>query len=108
MENTGELDLRKEVLDSCFPVYVCFTAPWCRTCYPACLVASELKDDYQGQIKFVEIDVEKYASFAEEYEVKAVPTILIFVNGRPARRILSYQEKALIKDVLDTIMAGNQ
>lgn len=98
-----DLDFEKEVLDAGSPVYVCFTAPWCRTCYPACLVASEIVEEYQGRIKFIEINVEKYPDLAREHEIKAVPTVLIFLNGQPVQRILSYQEKSAIKDILDTI-----
>jgi len=106
MEEVNESTLKDEVQDSSSPVYACFTAPWCRTCYPVCLVANDLIDEYQGRIKFIEINVENYPGLAEDYEIKALPTVLIFNNGQPIHRILSYEEKSVIKDILETITSG--
>ena len=106
MQNIEELDFKNEVLSSSYPVCVCFTAPWCRTCYPACLIVSELSAEYRDRIKFVEVNIGKYPILAEEYQVKVVPTVLIFHNGQPVNRILSYQEKSFIKDTFDAIVSG--
>jgi thioredoxin 1 len=103
-EITGQ-DFDKEVLECELPVFACFTARWCHTCYPTCLVAAELTEEYNGRVKFVRMDIEESPEVVERYHVTAVPTILIFKNSQPMKKLLSFQGGASLKSALDSVTA---
>jgi len=95
----------EEVLNSKLPVFACFTARWCRTCYPTCLVAAELTEEYNSRVKFVRVDIEESAETAERYHITAVPTILIFQDSQVAKRLLSFQGRSYLRSILDSLAA---
>lgn len=98
-------DFDKEVLNCELPVFACFTARWCRTCYPTCLVAAELTEEYKNRVKFVKVDIEESVETAERYHITAVPTILIFQDSQAAKRLLSFQDRSYLKSILDSLAA---
>jgi thioredoxin 1 len=101
-----DLDFDKEVLECELLVFACFTARWCRTCYPACLIAADLTEEYKGRVKFVRVDIEENPGTVERYHVTAVPTIFISKDSQPAKRLISFQERASLKSTLDSVLAG--
>jgi thioredoxin 1 len=106
MIEISDRNFDKEVLGCKLPVFACFTSTWCHTCYPTCLVADELENQYDGQIKFVRLDTEKGPGIAEKYHVIAIPTILIFQNAREVNRLLGFQDRSTLKPLLDSVTAG--
>jgi len=68
-----EQNFDDEVLESALPVLVCFTARWCHSCYPTCLVADELAEKYEGKIKFVRVDAERSPEISARYHVRSLP-----------------------------------
>jgi len=100
-------DFDKEVLECKLPVFACFTARWCRTCYPTCLVAAELTEEYDSRVKFVRVDIEESAETAERYHITSVPTILIFQDSQEAKRLLSFQDKWSLKPLLNSVLSEN-
>ena len=106
MKEITERAFAEEVLDCELPVYACFTASWCTTCYPVCQSASELVEEYRGRIKFVRLDMETSPGLVEKYSITAVPTVIVFYRGRPVHRIISYVEKPDIRDMLDAVASG--
>jgi len=97
-----------EVLESALLVFVCFTAPWCRTCYPACLIADELAKKYEGKIKFVRVDAERSDEISARYHVRALPTIIIFQDSQPVKTLLGYQEPGSLKYLLGSLLAKEE
>ena len=96
----------EEVLNSDLPVFACFTTSWCRACFPTCLVADELVNRYEGRIKFVRIDKEKAPEISDEYHITVVPTIILFQDSQITKRLLGFQEKVALRDLLDALLAG--
>jgi thioredoxin 1 len=97
-----------EVLESALLVFACFTAPWCRTCYPACLIADELAEKYDGKIKFVRVDAERSPEISARYHIRALPTIIIFQNAQPVKTLPGYQEPGSLKYLLDSLLAQEE
>jgi thioredoxin len=74
------------------PVLVSFYAPWCTYCQRFAPVLEQVKTQMGGQVKVVKINSEKYPQLAAKYEVQALPTTLLFVEGELASRIKGVME----------------
>ena len=103
-----EQNFNDEVLKSDLLVFTCFTAHWCHSCYPTCLIANELAERYRGKIKFVKVDTEKSPEISARYRVRALPAIIIFQDSQMVKMLPGYQEKASLGDLLDALVAGSE
>jgi len=101
-----EQNFDEEVLNSDISVFVCFTTSWCHACFPTCFVADELVNRYEGRIKFVRIDKEKVPEISDEYHITVVPSIILFQDSQMIKKLLGYQEKVALRDLLDALLAG--
>ncbi|THU51033.1 hypothetical protein C4D60_Mb06t26750 [Musa balbisiana] len=76
-----------ELLEKCDkPLLVDFYATWCGPCQFMVSVLEEVSEKMKDQIQVVKIDTEKYTSIADRYQVKALPTFIIFKDGKPLDR----------------------
>jgi thioredoxin 1 len=100
MIEVTERDFDKEVLDCKLPVFACFTARWCHTCYPTCLFADELVKEYEGIVKFVRLDTEGSPDTSARYRITVVPTILLFKDSQPVKKLLGFQGRGALKRLL--------
>jgi thioredoxin 1 len=105
MIEVTERDFDKEVLECELPVFACFTTKWCHSCYPTCLFAGELVKEYEDSVKFVRVDIEECPIASDRYHVIAVPTILLFKDSQPVKRLLGFQERGLLKRLLRDAVA---
>ena len=77
-----------EVTGSTLPVVVDFYAPWCGPCHLLAPVMDALADHFDGQVRFVKVNVDEEPSLAERYNIRGVPTLLLFSGGAPVERIV--------------------
>ncbi len=89
----SEAVFKTEVLESILPVVVDFTAVWCNPCKMLDPVVTQLSQDWNGKVKFVKMDVDDNSTLAMEYGVMGVPTLILFVKGKPVQRLSGYQSK---------------
>jgi thioredoxin 1 len=94
-------------LDCRFPVFTCFTAQWCHTCYPTCLFADQLVEAYDGRVKFVRVDIEESSEIAERYHVIPIPTILLFQDSQPVKKLVGFQDLSSLKAMLNSVIGEN-
>ena len=71
-----------KIIDSEIPVLVDFYADWCGPCKMLAPILKQVKDDMGEAIKIVKIDVDKNQSIAAKYQVRGVPTMLLFKKGK--------------------------
>ncbi len=101
MKKITDRDFKREVLEAEKPVVVCFTARYCGTCFPTCLVTRELSEEYGDTFKFVRLDVDEISrEIVAGNHVTAVPTVLIFENAREVRRLVGFQDRSELRDIL--------
>lgn len=67
-------------------VMVDFFADWCGPCKMLAPNLKAMKDQLGEEIKVIKIDVDKNPSIASRYQVRGVPTILLFKNGQQVWR----------------------
>jgi len=106
MIEINERDFDKEVLECKLPVFTCFTTSWCQACFPTCFVADELANRYEGRIKFVRMDQEKVPEISAEYHITVAPSIILFQDSQIIKKLLGYQDKVTLRDLLDALLAG--
>ena len=82
-----------DVLENQQPVLVDFTAVWCVPCKMLDPVVNQLANDWDGIAKIVKLDVDNNPELAMQYQVMGVPTLMLFVKGRPVERVTGYQPK---------------
>ncbi|RAR46890.1 thioredoxin [Flavobacterium lacus] len=84
-----------DIINSPKPVLVDFFATWCGPCKMLAPILKEVKDELGENISIIKIDVDKNQPLATQYQVRGVPTMMLFQNGKQLWRqsgVLSKQE----------------
>lgn len=73
-----------EVLKSSEPVLVDFFAEWCGPCKAMAPALEEIASEMKGKVKVVKVDVDKSPGVTGEYGIRAMPTLMMFKDGKVA------------------------
>ena len=73
-------------------------APWCRPCLYLAPVLEDLSSEYEGLVSFGKINLEENPLIASEFNIRAIPTILIFKDGKLVYRIVGLATKAFLEE----------
>lgn len=79
-------DSFSNIINSETPVLVDFHADWCGPCKMLAPILKQVKEEMGNALKIVKIDVDKNQSLASTYQVRGVPTMLLFKNGKQVWR----------------------
>jgi len=83
MAPVTDQDFATEVLDADIPVLVDFWAEWCAPCKVMEPVLNELSNDFSGKVKIVSMDSAANLETVTRYNVRSMPTYLLFKGGEP-------------------------
>jgi thioredoxin 1 len=106
MKNVKEIkstEFVQEVLNSDTPVVVDFYAPWCGPCKMLAPVLERLAGQYNGNVKFVKVNVDEAPMLAATYNISGVPTIMIFKGGRVADVYVGFSTEGALKKMIDRV-----
>lgn len=78
-----------------------FWATWCISCKMIAPVLEELAADYEGKADILKLDVDENPSTAAKYEVMSIPTLIVFKDGQPVDKVVGFQPKENLAEVLD-------
>ncbi len=91
-----------QIIHSDKPVLIDFFATWCGPCQMLGPILKEVKDQLGDRVSIIKIDVDKNQELAAMQQVRGVPTMMLFQNGKQLWRqsgVLSKEE--IIKNILD-------
>jgi thioredoxin 1 len=74
------------IINSKNPVILNFHADWCGPCRTLAPILKQVKAELKDAVKIVKIDVDKNHSLSEKFNVRGVPTTLLFKNGKQCWR----------------------
>jgi len=94
----------EDVLNSSAPVLVDFWAQWCGPCRMVAPVLEEIAAEKAGQLRVAKLDVEANPETARDFQVVSIPTMILFKNGSPVKRIVGAKGKAaLLRELSDVV-----
>ena len=70
-----------DVIKSTKPTVVDFWAEWCGPCKMIAPILNEIADEYAGKMKICKVDVDSNPETAAKFNVRGIPTLLVFKNG---------------------------
>src|SRR5262245_50950570 len=76
------------VLESAQPVLVDFWAGWCAPCHRLAPVVERLAAAYEGRVAVGKVDVDDHPELARRYDIRSVPSLLLFRGGAVVERIV--------------------
>jgi thioredoxin len=76
------------------PVLVDFYAEWCGPCQMMVPILEQVNAQLKDRLRIVKIDTEKYTDLASQYEIHALPTLVLFKQGQPVERIEGVRQAA--------------
>ncbi|MCP3143457.1 thioredoxin [Pyxidicoccus xibeiensis] len=96
----GDAEFGREVLESKEPVLVDFTAAWCAPCRAISPVVDALATEYRGRMKVAKVDVDVNQATAQQYGIRAMPTFLIFKEGRVVKQLVGAMPRKKLEEEL--------
>ncbi|MBJ2174315.1 thioredoxin [Aureibaculum sp. A20] len=75
-----------EIINQDIPVLVDFKADWCGPCKMMTPILKEVKQQLKDGVKIIKIDVDKNQAVASKFQVKGVPTLILFKKGKQVWR----------------------
>jgi len=92
----------QSIIQSDKPVLVDFFATWCGPCQTLAPILKQVKDNLGDRISIIKIDVDKNQQIAAQYQVRGVPTMILFQNGKQLWRQSGVLSSAdLIKTIVE-------
>jgi thioredoxin 1 len=90
----------KEIATSAVPMLVEFWAEWCPPCKLLAPLLDELANDFGKGLRVCKINADEHPELGARFDIMAVPTILLFVDGELVMRQVGAQSKARLIEAI--------
>jgi thioredoxin 1 len=93
------------VLGSEQPVLVDFWAEWCMPCRMLAPTIDQIAEAYAGRVKVGKLDTDSNREISVQYEISAIPTVIVFKDGSMVRKFVGLTNRADLEAALDEALA---
>ncbi len=83
------------------PVLVDFWAEWCGPCKMISPILEELATELDGSLSIAKLNVDDSPDVARRFQVMSIPTLIVFKDGEPAKRVVGAKGKSQLLADLD-------
>jgi thioredoxin 1 len=94
---------KTEVLESPIPVVVDFWAPWCGPCRMLAPTIEKLAGEFEGKVKVGKMNTDENQDTPGGLRISAIPTVLVFQNGKEVDRLVGVNPENKFKQSLDKL-----
>jgi thioredoxin 1 len=107
LQAVSDANFQAEVIDASKnqPVMVDFWADWCRPCHMLTPTVEEIAREHAGKLKVVKLNVDDNQSAAGKFNIRGIPTLLVFKGGQVADQIVGAVPKEQIEKVIQRHIA---
>jgi thioredoxin 1 len=95
-----------EVLKSATPVVVDFWAEWCGPCRQIAPALEEIANEMNGKVKIVKLNIDENPHTPSRYNVRAIPTLILFKDGEAAGTQTGAQPKSRLADWINGVVSA--
>jgi len=103
LELTNE-NFEQEVIKNDIPVLVDFWSPACPPCLMLGPIIEEIAGEFEGKAKIGKVNVAENQELAQKYEIRGVPTLIIFKDGKITERATGLRPKKAIIEKLNSLI----
>ncbi len=101
MNLTNDLNFQTDVLDSGKLVVVDFAATWCSPCKVLAPILDSVSEDLKD-VQFFKVDIDDSPEVSEDYDIRAVPTLVLFKGGKEVARHKGLANKQVLTDLINS------
>lgn len=101
VKTVDDATFQSVVLTSDTPVLVEFGAAWCPPCRMLAPILDEVAEERLGRLEVMTVDVDANPVTQAAYGVMSLPTLLLFVGGKPVRQTIGFLSKGRLLALLD-------
>jgi thioredoxin 1 len=92
---------KSDVIESTTTVLVDFWAEWCGPCKMIAPILDDLSTELAGQLKIAKVNIDNNREIAAQFNIKSIPTLLIFKGGQVKGQIVGAMGKSQLKERLN-------
>jgi thioredoxin 1 len=100
VNNVEDKDFENSVMQSEQLALIDFWADWCQPCLMLAPTVQAVAEDYAGQIFVGKIDIEANPITPHRYEIRSIPTLLLFKEGKLLERLTGVRSKEEIESII--------
>jgi len=95
----------EEIGSASEPVIVDFWAEWCGPCKMISPILEEIATEQAGKVKVAKLNVDDNPDAARRFEVMSIPTLIVFRDGQPVKRLIGAKGKGQLLQELSEFIA---